>query len=241
MPDDPASQQFRAQNSPDTIMKDIDRQWRKENGYFVPDLPNFTIKYIGVWDTVGELGIPKYLLVSEATNAKYAFHDLKLSSTVESARQALAIDENRLEFEPTPWDNLDDLNKERPGNYRQLWFPGDHGSVGGGGDIRGLSNGTLAWIIEGAVAQHAQFDEQMLKSWRDSVDPAASLHNSSKPLDFTDRYLYRHGPRTGPTDPAELGETALARLKYETKAPWPPYRPESLAELIKLHPEVLPK
>jgi uncharacterized protein (DUF2235 family) len=102
-PDDGPAQQFRAQNSSDTIMKDLGRTWRAENGYLVRDLPNFTIRYIGVWDTVGELGIPKYLLISEATNAKYAFHDLKLSSTVEAARQALAVDENRLEFEPTEW------------------------------------------------------------------------------------------------------------------------------------------
>ena len=239
-PDDPAAQQFRAQTSPDTIMKDLDREWREKNGYVVPDLPNFTIKYLGVWDTVGELGIPKYLLVSEATNAKYAFHDLKLSSTVEAARQALAIDENRVEFEPTPWENLDELNGERKGNYSQLWFPGDDGSVSGGGDIRGLSNNTLVWILEGAIAQGAEFDADMLKNWRELADSLAPLHNSTKPLDFTDKYLYRHGPRKGPTDPAELGQSTRDRLAYEAKAKgWALYRPESLADLIKQHPELL--
>src|SRR4051794_15976918 len=62
-PDDDAAQQYRAIHSPDTIMKDRDRQWRRDNNYVVPDLPNFTVKYIGVWDTVGELGVPKYLLI----------------------------------------------------------------------------------------------------------------------------------------------------------------------------------
>ena len=236
-PDDGPAQQFRAQNSPDTIMRDLDRTGRAYNGYLVPDLPNFTIRYIGVWDNVGELGIPKYLLISEATNAKYAFHDLKLSSTVEAARQALAVDENRLEFEPTEWANLPNLNAVRPGNYQQLWFPGDHGSVGG--DIRGLSNDALAWVLEGAVAQGADFDAQMLANWETIADPLAPLHNSSKPLDFTDRYLYRHGPRKGPVDPAALAPATLKRLAYEAKAAgWAPYRPESLAELIRQHPEV---
>ena len=240
IPDDPLAQQFRAEKSPDTIMKDRDREWRRANNYLVPDLPNFTIKYIGVWDTVGELGIPKYFLISEALNAKYAFHDLKLSSTVEAARQALAVDENRVEFEPAPWANFDDLNAERPGHYQQLWFPGDHGSVGGGGDIGGLSNNTLAWVLEGAAAQGASFDQQMLDSWQAGADPLAPLHNSTKPLGFTDKYLYRHGPREGPIDPASLAPATLTRLAYETKtAAWAPYRPESLAELIRQHPEVL--
>ena len=192
-------------------MRDLDRTGRAENGYLVPDLPNFTIRYIGFWDTVGELGIPKYLLISEATNAKYAFHDLKLSSTVEAARQALAVDENRLEFEPTEWANLPNLNAVRPGNYQQLWFPGDHGSVGG--DIRGLSNDALAWVLEGAVAQGADFDAQMLAKGETIADPLAPLHNSSKPLDFhrslslSARPAQRPGRsrRARPGDPEAVG------------------------------------
>lgn len=241
-PDDPAAQRFRAQNSPQTVMKDSDRDWRQENGFPVPQLPNFTIRYVGVWDTVGELGIPSYLILSKAIDDKYRFHDTELSSTVWAARQALAVDENRLEFGPTPWTNLPVLNAiaGRSGNYQQLWFPGDHGSVGGGGDIKGLSNRTLAWVMEGAVAQGADLEDGAIEGWLEGVDPRAALHNSSKPLDFTDKYLYQHGPRQGPTDPADLGDTTLARLAYVQKsADWHPYRPEALAELIRMHPEVL--
>lgn len=243
-PDDPLAQQFRAEHSPQTIMKDRDRDWRRQNGYAVPDLPNFTIRYIGVWDTVGELGVPKYLLIGNLVNRKYQFHDLDLSSTVEAARQALAIDETRLEFEPTPWDNLPTLNQTagREGNYRQLWFPGDHGSVGGGGDIRGLSNRTLAWVMEGAVQQGLELEEHVLDNWNATADAFAPLHNSSRPPGFVDRYLYHHGPRRGPTEPGgHLGDSALTRLAYRPGDPHEGtlYRPGALSRLIELHPEVI--
>lgn len=242
-PDDDEAQQYRAIHSPDTIMKDRDRQWRRDNNYVVPDLPNFTVKYIGVWDTVGELGVPKYLLIGNLLNQKYQFHDLALSTTVEAARQALAIDEDRLEFEPAPWENLPTLNQipGRVGNYRQLWFPGDHGSVGGGGEITGLSSRTLAWIMEGAEAQGAQLFDGVLDNWNALVDPTVSLRNTSKPPGFVDRFIYRHGPRRGPTDPnGTLGSTTHRRLEFEAKsAEWQPYRPAALRKLIEDYPDVL--
>jgi uncharacterized protein (DUF2235 family) len=242
-PDSPIAQQYRALHSPNTIMKDLDREWRRQNGYVVPDVPNFTIRYLGVWDTVGELGIPKYLLLGNLLNQKYQFHDLDLSSTVVAARQALAIDEDRLEFEPTRWDNLPTLNQipGREGNYQQLWFPGDHGSVGGGGDVRGLSNATLAWVVQGAVEQGLALWDHVMQNWLESIDALAPLRNSTKPPGFADRFLYRHGPRHGPSDPyGNLGETTRHRLAYVAKSgDWQPYRPAALAELIEAYPDLL--
>lgn len=239
-PDDDESQRFRAHNSPLTIMKDLDRDWRRANGFEVPDVPNFILKYLGVWDTVGELGIPKYLMVSGAIDDKYRFHDTALSSTTEAARQALAIDETRLEFEPSPWSNLGELNKitGRESNYQQLWFPGDHGSVGGGGDIVGLSNRALSWVIEGAMRQGAVFHEAALTYWTSLANFKVPLHNSSKPLDFTDRFLYRHGPRTGPSTPDELDSSAKDRLAFFSNDVGWPYRPESLSALLRSFPNL---
>jgi uncharacterized protein (DUF2235 family) len=48
------------------------------------------IKFIGVWDTVGALGIPLHLL--QDVNMKfYEFHDTNLSSIVENAFHAIAV------------------------------------------------------------------------------------------------------------------------------------------------------
>ncbi|MGD9979643.1 MAG: DUF2235 domain-containing protein [Hyphomonadaceae bacterium] len=108
------------------------------------------VRYLGVWDTVGSLGIPRLLPVSIGLNARYEFHDTALSRSVESARHAVAIDERRAPFAPTLWNNVDAFNTSgaRP-RVSQLWFPGDHGGVGGGG-ARGLSNCALMWVLEGA-------------------------------------------------------------------------------------------
>lgn len=111
---------------------------------------DLAIRYVGVWDTVGSLGIPRILPISIGLNAQYEFHDTALSRCVEHARHAVAIDERRAAFAPTLWSNIDAFNTPgtRP-RVAQQWFPGDHGGVGGGG-ARGLSNCALMWVLEGA-------------------------------------------------------------------------------------------
>lgn len=51
-------------------------------------------KFIGVWDTVGALGLPVGGLL-QFINKRWSFHDVTLSSWVDNAYQALAIDEHR--------------------------------------------------------------------------------------------------------------------------------------------------
>ena len=60
------------------------------------------IAFLGVWDTVGALGIPANLLGTLAAH-EYAFHDTSPSRIVHHGCQALAIDEFRDEFVPTHW------------------------------------------------------------------------------------------------------------------------------------------
>jgi uncharacterized protein (DUF2235 family) len=59
------------------------------------------IECIGVWDTVGALGIP--LGLRNFRSARYRFHNAQLSRQVRRAFQALAIDEKRGPFKPTLW------------------------------------------------------------------------------------------------------------------------------------------
>src|SRR6185312_473842 len=42
--------------------------------------------------------------------------------------------------------------------YQQVWFPGVHGAVGGGGERRGLANIALDWIWDGARRAGLEFD-----------------------------------------------------------------------------------
>ena len=54
-----------------------------------------TITFLGVWDTVGSLGIPGHLL-AEQNQEQFAFHDTTPSPIVRKGVHALAIDEHRL-------------------------------------------------------------------------------------------------------------------------------------------------
>jgi len=132
------------------------------------------IKYLGLWDTVGSMGVPDRFFWLSGLNRKYRFHDTNASSLIESLRHAIAADEDRRVFGATPFANIRQLNIDaatkaladggpvvpvegspvaaedrRP--YQQKWFPGDHGSVGGGNPQLGLSSAALLWVADGAM------------------------------------------------------------------------------------------
>ena len=157
--DHPRTMKFRAAYSSKVCVSEHDRQWRCINveGFKREAVSVLTIKYVGVWDTVGSLGWPNVLPGVKWLNRKRGFHDMRLTSKVQSARHALALDERRKPFRPTIWNNVAELNADREMDhyhsdapYQQRWFPGVHGAVGGGGPSRALSDGALSWILVGA-------------------------------------------------------------------------------------------
>ena len=121
-------------------------------------LTNAPIQMIGVWDTVGSLGIPA--IFGGVDEAQYGFLDTSLHPDVQSAYQALAIDEARAQFPATLWTST-----PAPGQTLvQVWFSGCHGDVGGGTPQGGpMDNGTrlcditLGWMIGNAQAQGLTF------------------------------------------------------------------------------------
>jgi len=105
------------------------------------------IKFVGVWDTVGALGIPLDIL--KDLNMKfYEFHDTKLSKIVENACHAIAVDEHRGEYDVCVW-NPETAPAQK---LEQRWFAGAHCDVGGGYPDRRLSDTTLRWIQDKASA-----------------------------------------------------------------------------------------
>lgn len=104
------------------------------------------IHFLGVWDTVGALGIP---LESFAwfNKAYYGFHDTELSGIVRNAYHAVAIDEHRKSYSATLWDP-----KEKPNQtLEQVWFSGAHANVGGGYADNPLSDVALRWMAAKAM------------------------------------------------------------------------------------------
>lgn len=105
------------------------------------------IKFIGVWDTVGALGIPSDLVKSFSMKF-YEFHDTELSGIVDNAYHAVAIDEHRQDYDVCLWNP-----KSKPGQtMEQRWYIGAHCDVGGGYPDRRLSDLPLRWIQDKASA-----------------------------------------------------------------------------------------
>jgi uncharacterized protein (DUF2235 family) len=101
------------------------------------------IKFIGVWDTVGSLGLPLFVLDKLDDKTLFAFHDTELSKIVKNACHAVAIDERRKDFDVTLWDS----DKLKDGQQmEQRWFVGSHSDIGGGYEDPRLSDITLRWM-----------------------------------------------------------------------------------------------
>jgi hypothetical protein len=96
------------------------------------------ISAVAVWDTVGALGIPFYN--KGAAVDLFAFCDTALHPKIRLGLHAVAIDEERMPFQPTLWDNSPCVV--------QALFPGGHCDVGGGYAEHGLSDGPLLWMAE---------------------------------------------------------------------------------------------
>jgi hypothetical protein len=117
-------------------------------------LAAFKIDCLGVFDTVGALGIPlqRFKLLNRDD---FEFHDVDLSSITKVNLHAVAIDEHRNPFEASMW------RKPRFKKYRsaieQVWFPGVHSDVGGGyipelererDKLPALDDITLDWMLK---------------------------------------------------------------------------------------------
>lgn len=133
------------------------------------------IRFIGVWDTVGALGVPDdFELLNLFDNPKaWAFHDTSLGAHVRSARHAMAIDEIRSSFCVTHWDN-----KDQHPDVKERWFPGVHSDVGGGYANCGLADGALHWMIEESQAAGLAFQPHALAEL--APNPGGVLHRSYK-------------------------------------------------------------
>lgn len=116
--------------------------------------PLISIKFLGVWDTVGALGIP--LESFDAFNKEqFTFHDTELSGIVQNAFHAIAVDEHREPYKVTLWEP-----KQKPDQtMEQRWFVGAHADVGGGYPSPELSDITLQWMQKKAQAWGLQLDE----------------------------------------------------------------------------------
>ncbi|HLO20436.1 MAG TPA: DUF2235 domain-containing protein [Sphingomicrobium sp.] len=247
-PDSLQSRHFRAEVSPNVCTDEGEDAWRQANipNYAAGSATLLQIRYLGVWDTVGALGVPTRYRLLSFFNRKFQFHDTALSHLVQSGRHAVAIDERRKDFIPTLWSNVDELNRDAGSDpndplapYQERWFPGVHCGVGGGGDFRGLSDQALEWVWDGAQRAGLALDTSPgSKPFELAPDPRAPLSpfdEQSLPFlervksELTDR-LWRKADRASPAVFRDVSSSARRRWKFDGAAlpEGKPYRPPPL-------------
>jgi len=178
------------------------------------------VKMVGVWDTVGALGIP--LRGLRAVNREeFQFLDTDLNPAVKYAFHALAIDEHRSPFEPTLWNSVPLAGQ----TVRQVWFPGVHSDVGGGYKESDLSDGSLQWMIDCAREAGLVFDDAVMKKHGLNPAPAGTIHDSMT-------LIYRvEGKYERP-----IGGDATQSVHQSALDRWdkvPGYRPDNLRDYFK--------
>jgi uncharacterized protein (DUF2235 family) len=169
------------------------------------------IRLVGVWDTVGALGIPTDKVFS-FLNDKYKFHDVTLSSTIDNAFQALAIDEHRKQFTPSVWTQSPNTNQYNPDQkLEQVWFAGAHSDIGGGYAETGLSDIALLWMIEKATGTGLSIQKP------DNLKPdyKSIIHDSSTGAFLLDKFdpYYRPIVLGDDASKATLSPSATQRMK----------------------------
>ncbi|MFC9292106.1 DUF2235 domain-containing protein, partial [Streptomyces sp. NPDC057052] len=221
------------------------------------------IHFIGVWDTVGALGIP----APDATwlqpavqrfNHRWAFHDTELSSWVGAAFHALAIDEQRSAFRPTLWHQQPGA-AEQGQELKQVWFAGVHCDAGGGYREAGLSDITLLWMVDQARRHGLAFDPEVLGAtgpkvmapersvdFRVRPDGSGAVHDSWTGAYRLSKPLHRPIGKAAGDDGVPDGNEFLAVPAKERHDRDARYRPPELErylsgqESVRLEPVLLP-
>lgn len=111
--------------------------------YAVADVSR--IHFVGVFDTVGALGIPAPFLGTLGSD-RYLFHDIAPSRIINHARHAVSIDERRQDFEPALWSPKAGMD------LKQVWFAGVHTDIGGGYPDHALGDIAGEWMAKEAEA-----------------------------------------------------------------------------------------
>jgi uncharacterized protein (DUF2235 family) len=212
--------------------------YRERNAFTAPDSDlmisfrrNYSIEdvtpihFVGVWDTVGSLGLP-FTFLRMYNMEKYKFHDETLSSSVRNAFQALSIDDRRKLFQPTLWEVS--KNKSTAAVVKQTieqrWFPGVHCNIGGGYEDKGLSDSALRWMIEKAAGAGLEFNQDRLSTIH--PDASGTLRDSYTPAFWFWPKVWR-GIKTGNKVNEVFDESVEIRLKKDSS-----YRPENLRRLF---------
>jgi uncharacterized protein (DUF2235 family) len=181
------------------------------------------VRMIGVWDTVGALGIP--LRGLRAVNKEeFQFLDTTLNPQVKFAFHALAIDEHRTPFEPTLWK----AGNTPEQTVEQRWFPGVHSDIGGGYKESDLSDGSLDWMMKCAATAGLVFDDKVCQLHKITPKPEGVIHDSMTLVYRVEGKYVRPIDAKG-ADPTQVVDDSAVK-RWDAVAS---YRPDNLRAYFK--------
>ncbi|KAF5026482.1 hypothetical protein F66182_1404 [Fusarium sp. NRRL 66182] len=150
-------------------------QWESPPHHDAPESSR-AVKVVGVFDTVGSLGIPD--LPWTRFNLKFlekavgitdpGFHNIHLSPYIQHAFHALALDEHRAPFSPSLWHSptKNDQNPPRPAkDMEQLWSDWEKVHKNPNASKKQLQD---AWgaVVDGEMYQHLRDNKsELLQVW----------------------------------------------------------------------------
>jgi uncharacterized protein (DUF2235 family) len=168
------------------------------------------IEMVGVWDTVGSLGIPA--ISGGVDETTYGFLDTGLHPDIKNGFQCLALDEKRAQFPATLWPAPAVAGQ----TIEQVWFSGCHGDVGGGTAVAGsvdagtrLCDITMGWMVSKAQSVGLTFDPGLIAQYGTLPAEFAldAIRETWAPVDGP--------PRLRPVpDNSEVSNSVAVRLKY---------------------------
>lgn len=178
------------------------------------------IKAVGVWDTVGAMGLPRYIEDERADAFK--FTDTRLNPNVANGFHAIALDEQRKDFTPTLCDQA--------GNVTQFAFPGAHADIGGGYTINnnesGLSDIALEWMAQRRTGIGVRFDAPVYTPF--NPEPKGTAHKSwthppfNTPGKAATRVLQGSGIKEHPAIQARIAAGPVVHEPNEAPVPHAP-------------------
>lgn len=212
------------------------------------------IHFIGIWDTVGTLGIP-FGNIPGISRKQLTFHNTRPSRAFHEAYQALALDEHRKAYDAPLWTNF---IPTKPGSeaivegrkasvyypkYEQRWFIGAHSNIGGGYQRDSLAQVPLAWIQRKAEAAGLAFRRSVVLSGEEHlegkiVDSFRGFLKGLYRIVRLGRRHYRTVGRVKEKTTSEKGAVGFVETVNETVDPtvlerwkyYPCYRPKNLSE-----------
>lgn len=200
------------------------------------------VHMVGGWDTVSAFG-----WFWQLRTVPYTANN----AMIDHVRHAMAIDERRAAFQPNCFRPRDPTQHK---SFRELWFAGSHGDVGGGyGDEEGgLAKISLQWMIDEATQEGCLFDTTQVAHFLGRMgrpsepDYMSPVHNSTRGfwhwLEWLPRRQWDHTsdpealrwfapnlyrPRTIP-EGASLHASVVQKLEHDKS-----YRPNNLPKQCK--------